>query len=204
MLQQSSLFLLFQENICYGYLLEAPWRGASYEYHNIYSVEMLLMNTHSIRASTTTKPTIRLERAAKTQISLHFRAVYSRDLADCMCLLQPLGYSERNKQEPSPYWVDIKADLSLCCRKGLIVGFVVRWLISFHIHCVKLASVAQLDAPSNWRPGGCGVNPCRGRQHSFMEIDQEIFSTVILSLSLIQEGSCQFLAKECAQYWLTA
>ena len=28
----------------------------------------------------------------------------------------------------------------------------------------------------------------RGRQHSFMEIDHEIFSTVILSLPLIQEG----------------
>ena len=42
------------------------------------------------------------------------------------------------------------------------------------------ASVAQLDAPSDWRPGG--------RQHSFVEIDLEIFSTVILSLPLIQEG----------------
>ena len=28
----------------------------------------------------------------------------------------------------------------------------------------------------------------RGRQHSFVEIDYEIFSTVILSLPLIQEG----------------
>ena len=50
------------------------------------------------------------------------------------------------------------------------------------------ASVAQLDAPSDWRPGGRGFNPCRGRQHSFVEIDHEIFSTVILSLPLIQEG----------------
>ena len=50
------------------------------------------------------------------------------------------------------------------------------------------ASVAQLDAPSDCRPGGCGFNPCRGRQHSFVEIDHEIFSTVILSLPLIQEG----------------
>ena len=49
------------------------------------------------------------------------------------------------------------------------------------------ASVAQLDAPSNWRPGGHGFNPRRGRQHSFVEIDHEIFSTVILSLP-IQEG----------------
>ena len=41
---------------------------------------------------------------------------------------------------------------------------------------------------SDWRPGGRGFNPCRGRQHSFVEIDHEIFSTVILSLPLIQEG----------------
>ena len=47
---------------------------------------------------------------------------------------------------------------------------------------------AQLDAPSDWRPGGRGFNPRRGRQHSFMEIDNEIFSTVILSIPLIQEG----------------
>ena len=50
------------------------------------------------------------------------------------------------------------------------------------------ASVAQLDAPSDWRPGGHGFNPCRGWQHSFLEIDHEIFFTVILSLRLIQEG----------------
>ena len=50
------------------------------------------------------------------------------------------------------------------------------------------ALVAQLDAPSNWRPGGGGINRRRGWQHSFMEIDHEIFSMVILSLPLIQEG----------------
>ena len=36
--------------------------------------------------------------------------------------------------------------------------------------------------------GGHRFNPRRGRQHSFVEIDHEIFSTVILSLPLIQEG----------------
>ena len=50
------------------------------------------------------------------------------------------------------------------------------------------ASVAQLDALSDWRPGGRGFNPCQSRQHSFLEIDHEIISTVILSLPLIQEG----------------
>ena len=52
----------------------------------------------------------------------------------------------------------------------------------------KPAWLTQLDAPSDWRPGGRGFNPRRGRQHSFVEIDHEIFSTVILSLPLIQEG----------------
>ena len=56
------------------------------------------------------------------------------------------------------------------------------------ISMTKPASVAQLDAPSDWRPGGRGFNPCQDRQHSFVEIDHEIFSTVILSLPLIQEG----------------
>ena len=50
------------------------------------------------------------------------------------------------------------------------------------------ASVAHMDAPSDWRPGGRGFNAHLGRQHSFMEIDHEIFSMVILSLPLIQEG----------------
>ena len=38
---------------------------------------------------------------------------------------------------------------------------------------------------SDWRPG---FDPRQGRQHSFVEVDHEIFSTVILSLQLIQEG----------------
>ena len=48
--------------------------------------------------------------------------------------------------------------------------------------------MAQLDAPSDWRPGVRGFYPRRGWQHSFVEIEHEIFSTVILSLPLIQEG----------------
>ena len=55
-------------------------------------------------------------------------------------------------------------------------------------HWAGSSSVAQLDVPSDWRPGGRGFNTRQGRQHSFVEIDHEIFSTVILSLPLIQEG----------------
>ena len=57
------------------------------------------------------------------------------------------------------------------------------------------ASVAQLDAPSDWRPGGRGFNPRLGRQHSFAETDHEIFSMVILSLPLIQEGQLSVSGK---------
>ena len=57
-----------------------------------------------------------------------------------------------------------------------------------HRTVMSSASVAQLDASSDCRPGGRGFNPRRGRQHSFVEIDHEIFSTDILSLPLIQEG----------------
>ena len=73
--------------------------------------------------------------------------------------------------------------------------------MALDLHCLQMlkklylqsnlngsGSVAQLDAPSDWRPGGRRFNPRRGRQHSFVEIDHEIFSTVILSLPLIQEG----------------
>ena len=48
--------------------------------------------------------------------------------------------------------------------------------------------MAHLDALSDWRQGSRGFNPRRGQQHSFVEIDREIFSTVILSHPLIQEG----------------
>ena len=51
-----------------------------------------------------------------------------------------------------------------------------------------LTSVAQLDAPYDWKQEGHGFNPRRGRQHSFVEIDHEVFSMVFLSLPLIQEG----------------
>ena len=46
----------------------------------------------------------------------------------------------------------------------------------------------SVGCASDWRPGGRGFDPRRGRQHSFVEIDHEIFSTVIPSLPLIQEG----------------
>ena len=55
--------------------------------------------------------------------------------------------------------------------------------------------MAQLDAPSDWRPGGGRFNPRQCRQHSFVEIYHEIFSMAILSLPLIQEGQLSVSGK---------
>ena len=52
----------------------------------------------------------------------------------------------------------------------------------------SISHSCAVGCASDWRPGGRGFDPRRGRQHSFVEIDHEIFSTVILSLPLIQEG----------------
>ena len=53
----------------------------------------------------------------------------------------------------------------------------------------------SVGCASDWRPGGGGFDPRQGRQHSFLEIDREIFSTVILSLLLIQEGQLSVSGK---------
>ena len=50
--------------------------------------------------------------------------------ADRTCLLQPPGYSKRDKQEPLTYWVDVQTDLSLCwSNRSYCSFFIVRWLI---------------------------------------------------------------------------
>ena len=64
--------------------------------------------------------------------------------------------------------------------------FVCSLNIPFNITRAGLGG--SVGCASDWRPGGRGFEPRRGRQHSFVEIDHELFSAVIPSLSLIQEG----------------
>ena len=64
------------------------------------------------------------------------------------------------------------------------------------VHNIKYAGLGgAVGCASDWRLGGCGFDPHRGRQHSFMEIDHEILSAVILSLLLIQEGQLSVSGK---------
>ena len=79
-----------------------------------------------------TKPTIRLERPAKTDQPAHLCSLIIF-LADRKCLLQPSDYSERNKQELLPYWVDVQADQHLSMSNRSYCRCCYCWLIYFQI-----------------------------------------------------------------------
>ena len=57
---------------------------------------------------------------------------------------------------------------------------------------------------SDWYSGGCGFDP-PVRQHSLVAVGQEIISTAILSLPLIQVGQLSVTGERmCTKFWLTA
>ena len=61
---------------------------------------------------------------------------------------------------------------------------------------LQMASLGgSVGCASDWRPGR-GFDPCQGWQHSFLEIDHEIISMVILSLLPIQEGQLSVSGKK--------
>ena len=45
------------------------------------------------------------------------------------------------------------------------------------LHNLVVSIGGSVGCASDWGPGGRGFNPRRGQQHSFMEIDHEIFSS---------------------------
>ena len=67
----------------------------------------------------------------------------------------------------------------------------------FEVLLLKPSSVAQLDARQIYDQEVAGSTPVP-LVTFFREIDHEIF------LCSFSPFSCQFLAKECAQTWLTA
>ena len=103
---------------------------------------------------------------------------FNRLLCPVRALKRYLKVTEPIRKNRKRLFLPLKGD------HDITKGSISRWIS----YTIRLASVAQLDAPSDWRPGGRGFNPRQARQHSFVEIDHEIFSTVILSLPLIQEG----------------
>ena len=67
--------------------------------------------------------------------------------------------------------------------------------------CWSAGLDSLVGCASDWRSGVCGFNPRRGRQHSLI---MKYFLRSFSPLSRFRKGSCQFLAKEWAQFWLTA
>ena len=71
--------------------------------------------------------------------------------------------------------------------------------------CSEPASMAQLDAPSDWRPDEvAGSTPAEVGNILSWRLIMKYFLRSFSPFRWFKKGSCQFLAKECAQYWLTA
>ena len=71
------------------------------------------------------------------------------------------------------------------------------------LKCQQPGPVAQSVANPVEDPGV--LSSIMARFHTFIETDHEIFSTVILSLPLIQEGLLSVTSgSKCTKYWLTA
>ena len=69
--------------------------------------------------------------------------------------------------------------------------------------CLQMGPVAQSVANPIADPGTLSL--IMAPFHTFMEVDHEIFSIVILLLPLIQEGLVSVTSKSmCTKYWLTA
>ena len=83
------------------------------------------------------------------------------------------------------------------------VDFKILSLSYKNIHSYRQEEVSSWlrwlsQMASNWWSGRARFDPLRVQQHSFVEIDLEIFSVVILS-RWFMNCSWQFLVNECAQ-----
>ena len=95
--------------------------------------------------------------------------------------------------------IDMQQGSWNCCSFGLKPIFCeLDWIWQFFTREITSCTLSRFKKEVYTRElqdrfglggsGGRGFNPHRGWQHSFVEIDHEIFSTVILYLPLIQEG----------------
>ena len=93
-------------------------------------------------------------------------------------------------------------------------SFIIVILILFDLILYVPSTIFQLTGPhsavgnvsgyrcvSDCRSRGCEFDPGPARSHTFVEIDHEIISTVILlpSADSFKKGCCQLQAKVCAQ-----
>ena len=83
---------------------------------------------------------------------------------------------------------------------------IIVWpqIILFTLNIPTAGLGGPVGCASDRESGGCGFDPYRVGNIISWRFDHEIFSTVILSIPLIQEGQLSVSGEECAQYWLTA
>ena len=72
------------------------------------------------------------------------------------------------------------------------------------LYCLPLASVAQLDARPTGDQEVAGSTPAEVGNILSWRLIMKYFLRSFSPFRWFKKGSCQFLAKECAQYWLTA
>ena len=72
-----------------------------------------------------------------------------------------------------------------------------------YIKTQQLASVVQSDVASEWWSGGRGFDPLWVLNILSWQFIMNYFLQSFSPFRWFKKGSCQFLAKECAQYWLT-
>ena len=63
---------------------------------------------------------------------------------------------------------------------------------------------SSVGGASDWWSGGCGFDPRRVGNIISWKLIMKYFLQSVSIFRWFKKGSCQFLAKECAPYWLTA
>ena len=87
---------------------------------------------------------------------------------------------------------------------GCLLYFEFETVLKFTGLRIAVGNVSGYRCVSECRSRGCEFDP--GRSHTFMEIDHEIISTVILlpSAELSRELLSVTRESMCTKYWLTA
>ena len=91
--------------------------------------------------------------------------------------------------------------------KTYIVGILEKLAMCFHGEIKKKkkpASAAQLDALPTGDQEVVGLTRARSVTSFRGDFIMKCFLRSISLFRCFKKGSCQFLAKECAQFWLTA
>ena len=109
-----------------------------------------------------------------------------------------MNYVEIERVGPFRYFNMFYLILSLCSADGST--WIWRLWVGFSAGIVQRLS--KVVASHGCSVGG--VSDLSSMQYTFVEIDHEIFSTVILPLPLIQEGQLSVPGKRMHKHWLTA